>query len=714
MTLELIAGRLLAPQIGVSLYTWTTIIGVVFAGMSLGNALGGWLSDRYATRARLGWLYVLAGAGALWVLALDALIGNIPIWIGLPTLPRIGLIVLLVFLPPGVLLGVITPFVAKLAMRDLSASGGAIGRVYAASALGSILGTFATGYVLQSYLGVQQILLLIAAVLGLLGIGVLLRWRSDPIDTAVVPIETSTVPATEAVQPAALGLRSALLIVFVSNLCIMVVQLVASRMASPSAGVSLYTWTSLIGVMLAGLSVGNWLSGRMADSMASRPVLSALLFFTGLSLLWVLFMFWRAGGIPGLPNIEGVPLVLRLLLFYTALFFVPSVLLGTISPMVIKLAVADLRTAGSTVGRIATASTIGNILGTFATGYVLISAFGTRPVLFGTGVTLILLSVWVLGWRTRTAPGRLASAATVAALLAAPLTPANALLRGPCLTESNYFCIRVRDDKRDDTVYRVLTLDRLVHSYHNTSDPLDMRYTYEQVGAEVTDFLAARDGQIRAFFIGGGGYSLPHYVELTQPNAQLDVSEIDPAVTEVAHSHMGLPRQTRIRTINQDARLWLATAPAEVRYNFVLGDAFNDFSVPYHLTTHEFNQLVRAHMSDDGIYMLNLIDGGDLPFVSAFVKTLGQTFAHVTVIANPDTINGRTQRNTFVVLASDQPIDTGRLSQFPSADGSSRVAGWVATPAQLEMLGARAPVTLSDDFVPTDRLLTPTFDASGL
>ncbi len=172
MILELVAGRLLAPNIGVSLHTWTGIIGVIFAGMSIGNYVGGRLADRFASRRTLGMLFLFAGAGALFVLAASALLAgrNVSALPALPLLVRILIFVSLVFLPPSILLGAITPFVIKLAVRDLGTTGAAVGRIYAAAALGSILGTFATGYVLVFYLGVRTIVLLVALTLMALGL----------------------------------------------------------------------------------------------------------------------------------------------------------------------------------------------------------------------------------------------------------------------------------------------------------------------------------------------------------------------------------------------------------------------------------------------------------------------------------------------------------------------------------------------------------------
>jgi spermidine synthase len=527
-------------------------------------------------------------------------------------------------------------------------------------------------------------------------------------ESTLPPLDTQT-PAVEPMREAAL--RHPALIVFITNTCLMLVQLVASRLVAPIVGVSLYTWTSIIGVMLAGISLGNYVGGRLADRGGSRRLLGWLLLLTALSLMLVLVIFYSAGVGLGLPPIAGVPLVPRMVLFFAGLFFLPSVMLGTLSPVVIKLAVRDLAQTGSVMGRIASASTLGNLFGTFATGFVLISLFGTRAVLFGALITLAVLALWVGDFGRGRVIARIASLGLAASLVVVPLTPLAEFLRGNCLRETDYFCIRVRSDDRNGKTYQVLTLDRLVHSYVALDDPLDLRYQYEQVGAEVADYLFERDKTITSYFIGGGGYSLPKFIEVRHPGSRIDVAEIDPGVTEVVHTHLGLSRDTSIRTFNEDARLHLTTLAPEVKYNFVLGDAFNDFSVPYHLTTHEFNQVVRSHMSDDGIYMLNLIDGNTLPFVGAFLRTLKQTFPHVVLITSGGTLFGAS-RNTFVVLASPQPIDIDHLRNYRSTDNAKNIDAWLVKQAEVDQLIASDTLVLTDDFVPTDRLLAPMFEAS--
>src|SRR5512139_692963 len=75
LVIELVAGRIMAPYVGVSLYTWTSIIGVVLAGISIGAWVGGMLADRYPSASTLGWLLFLSGLGAFSISPLTNLIG---------------------------------------------------------------------------------------------------------------------------------------------------------------------------------------------------------------------------------------------------------------------------------------------------------------------------------------------------------------------------------------------------------------------------------------------------------------------------------------------------------------------------------------------------------------------------------------------------------------------------------------------------------------
>ncbi len=498
------------------------------------------------------------------------------------------------------------------------------------------------------------------------------------------------------------------LIVFVSNACIMIVELVAGRLIAPFVGVALYTWTSVIGVILAGISLGNYVGGKVADRFASRRTLGLVFIVAGLASLSILITT-RYIGDAGTP--VTWPLILRILFFTSAIFLLPSAILGAISPLVIKLTLQDLSKTGNVVGKIYAYSALGSILGTFATGFFLISWFGTRTIVLAVSLVLMALGALLGDWGRRPQPVLFLATALLAG--SSIFAQVQGLLASNCLRETNYFCIRVREQVVEDGAFvQVLILDRLVHSYTSLTDPTRLVYAYEKVYAEIARYVARRHQPLRALFIGGGGYTFPKYLEAIFPDSQLEVAEIDPGVTQTAYDHLGLSSSTLIRTTNVDARMFLANLDREKRYDLVLGDAFNDYSVPYHLTTREFNDLVAAHLSDDGVYAVNLIDGRHTEFLRSYLRTARLTFAHVYLV--PAGFSWETDvRTTHVVVMSQRALDLSEFDAIEGIDGVQRVKAWRVPEERVAALLASDPqVILTDDYVPVDQFLATVFEES--
>jgi spermidine synthase len=196
-------------------------------------------------------------------------------------------------------------------------------------------------------------------------------------------------------------------------------------------------------------------------------------------------------------------------------------------------------------------------------------------------------------------------------------------------------------------------------------------------------------------------------MEVIYPGSRIEVVEIDPGVTEVAFAHLGLPEDSSILSFNEDARHFIDGLPGAQRYDLILGDAFNDFSVPYHLTTLEFDQAVASHLTDQGIYMVNIIDGRQGAFLRAYVHTLQQVFKHVYVSSSSGEL-GATDRQTLVIVAANRKLPI-------HGETASLLNEHFVTPAELAAyLQAEPPITLTDDYVPVDNLLAPVFADSGL
>jgi spermidine synthase len=199
--------------------------------------------------------------------------------------------------------------------------------------------------------------------------------------------------------------------------------------------------------------------------------------------------------------------------------------------------------------------------------------------------------------------------------------------------------------------------------------PTRLEYGYEKTFTEIATYVMREHPAPRILHLGGGGYSFSRYMAIVHPDSVNEVIEIDPQVTRVAYSELGLPQDINIKTYNQDARLYLIRRKALEKYDIVAGDVFNDLSTPFHLTTMEFDRLVKANMTDDGIYMINIIDdfktGRYLP---SFIFTLKKVFKNVTLFSTSENW-AALGLGTFVIAASDRNIESAIMELRISPNG---------------------------------------------
>jgi spermidine synthase len=194
------------------------------------------------------------------------------------------------------------------------------------------------------------------------------------------------------------------------------------------------------------------------------------------------------------------------------------------------------------------------------------------------------------------------------------------------------------------------------------------------------------------------------------------VVEIDPAVTQVVYDELGLPPDTSIKTYNEDARRFLIERKTGDKYDVVIGDVFNDLSTPYHLTTLEFNNLVKAHMEEDGIYLVNINDYPHGRYMPSFIHTIRQTFKYVYLFSVGESwerLTDGTLVNTAydrVIVATDYRIDLTDYRKFVTEGGRNKASGFPLDEDQLEKyLANRDPILLTDEHAPTDILIAPIF-----
>ena len=308
-------------------------------------------------------------------------------------------------------------------------------------------------------------------------------------------------------------------LVFFASAAVLVLEVLAVRILAPYVGLTLEMYTTVIGVVLAGIATGAWVGGRLADRLAPRRLLGPLLVAGGLlaaATLPAVRLLGEAG--------DGAVLVGLLA------FLPPAAVLSAVTPVVAKLQLTDLHETGSVVGHLSAISTAGALVGVFATGFVLVAALPNAPIVIGVGLALVLAGVALAGSRALLAIAVAGSALVVGAGVAAG---------SPCQVESAYFCARVVEDD-DRATGRVLLLDDLRHAYVDLADPRHLEFRYVRQIADVADRLRpAPPAPLDALHLGGGGFTLPRYLRSTRPGTDNVVLEVDRRVVELGRDRLG-------------------------------------------------------------------------------------------------------------------------------------------------------------------------------
>lgn len=470
--------------------------------------------------------------------------------------------------------------------------------------------------------------------------------------------------------------RYAQVLVFATSGAVLVLEVLAGRLMAPYVGVSLETFTGIIGTILAGIAVGAAAGGHLADRHDPNRLIGPVLVLGGV-------LAWLSIPVVSVLGPGAGPAVPTIVLLSFLGFFPPAMVLTAISPMVAKLRLHDLGETGEVVGGLSAAGTAGALFGTFFTGFVLVAAAPTRPVIIALGLALVAWGV-VFSIR-RAGRGRPSPGVGLAAVLVLGLS---AISVDPCAFESAYACGRVVTDPDDESL-RFLHLDTLRHGAVDLDDPTHLEFRYTRIIGDVLNGLPA--GPIDVLHVGGGAFSMPRWVDATRPGSTNVVLEIDPLLVEVGREELGLVTGDDLRVITGDARLTVTDLPTD-GYDVVVGDVFAGLAVPWHLTTTEFVDEIERVLRPGGVYVLNLIDGDRNRFVEAELATLATHFDNRAVVVPVDWPTERPVNQ--ILVASDGPLPA---IDVDPADGRlvDDVAGFTGDAG-----------VLRDDFAPVEQLAT--------
>ncbi|MFB2554658.1 spermidine synthase [Herbiconiux liangxiaofengii] len=247
------------------------------------------------------------------------------------------------------------------------------------------------------------------------------------------------------------------------------------------------------------------------------------------------------------------------------------------------------------------------------------------------------------------------------------------------------------EDDRFRTGSKVLIVDGTPQSHVDLDDPTYLSFEYVRRIGHGVDLVAAPGEPITAVHLGGGAFTLPRYVEATRPGSRQQVVEIDSELVAFVREQLPLPKGASIRVRHGDARAVLEKLPPGLRgsTDLVVVDVFAGARTPAHVTSVEFYTAVASLLAPRGVVAVNIADGAGLAFARSQAATLGQVFADVAIVADPQMLKARRFGNV-VAFASNSPLPFERMPRLVASDP---VPAKVVTGTELRQFTAGAAVT---------------------
>ena len=485
-----------------------------------------------------------------------------------------------------------------------------------------------------------------------------------------------------------------LLVAFLSGAILMALEIVGSRVLAPYFGGSIFVWGSLIGVFLAALSIGYYVGGRLVDRWPIASLLAVFLFAAG---AFVLLLPTYGSRISDEIALRDYGARANPLLTCMLLFFIPGMLMAVTSPFVIRLTARSLKQVGHASGMVYAISTIGSIAGTLGTAFYLISALGTRAILYLLGVSLIFTALIALAVSDRRR-GAAAVLLFALCLVSQPGYAERTLLE----RDSSYHRLLVTEDEN----YRWLRADNIWHTQMDLKDQHGRGLPY----TDYVDLAFLLNPKIRrVLVIGLGGGTVPKRFVRDYPQVTVDAVEIDPAVVKIAARYFDVKPSARLRIHESDGRQFLRRT--DQKWDLILLDAYYADTVPFFLTTKEFFTLAKQRLDPGGVICNNVIGqvaGPKSKFFRSVYKTMDEVFPSLYAFRVAESGGDWINLEIFAVNGK------GRLTPAELRSRALEMKGKVIKDDDLlarvndlvsESVQTRDVPELTDDYAPVDALM---------
>ncbi len=468
---------------------------------------------------------------------------------------------------------------------------------------------------------------------------------------------------------------------FFAGMAVMAVELGASRLLAPYFSSSQIVWTIIIGTIMIAMALGNVAGGKWADKDADPARLFKRIL---ISAVWIAFIpvlgkyiILAITGIMIVTVSTGL-LIWSSLIACMVIFVFPLFLLGTVTPSLIKYTISDIEESGSVAGRLGACNTIGSIIGTFLPTFVTIPSVGTgMTFLIFSGILLI---IGLLFFISRKIKPVLCTISTILYIIAC------------VFGHGSHFAFWISDlTYEGESVYNYLQVTDTDYATSLSTNVLfgvqsikmktgnltGMYYDYALAAPTMTrgyedngETVAGTD-KPDILILGMGTGTFAVQCEKYFPGCNITGVEIDDKITDLAHEYFDLPESIPVYTY--DGRAFLEADPG--KYDVILVDAYQDITIPFQMSSLEFFNLVKDHLKDNGIMVMNMNmhGNGETDITTYLSDTVACVFPNVATV----NVAGSTNRELFASVNVDLFRALEYNSDFSSDDGLTYQLGKV-------------------------------------
>ena len=492
---------------------------------------------------------------------------------------------------------------------------------------------------------------------------------------------------------------------FFAGMAVMAVELGASRLLAPYFSSSQIVWTIIIGTIMIAMALGNVVGGKWADKDADPAKLFRRIL---ISAVWIAFIpvlgKYIILAITGLMivTVSTGLLIWSSLITCMVIFVFPLFLLGTVTPSLIKYTISDIEESGSVAGRLGACNTIGSIIGTFLPTFVTIPSVGTgMTFLIFAGILLVIGLLFFISRKTKLILSTVCTILYVIACIFGHTSHfafwiSDLTYEG----ESVYNYLQVTDTEwatslSTNVLFGVQSikmktgnLTGMYYDYALAAPAMTLGYEDENeiiTGTDTPDIL----------ILGMGTGTFAVQCEKYFPGCNITGVEIDDKITDLAHEYFDLPEDITVYTY--DGRAFLEADAG--KYDVILVDAYQDITIPFQMSSSEFFNLVKDHLKDNGVMVMNMNmhGNGETDITTYLSDTVASVFPNVATVNVP----GSTNRELFASEGTDLFKSLEYNADFSSDDGLNYQIGKViAGLTEYEGTG----LILTDDKAPVELL----------